>query len=50
MFYFACEFGDEFVLLPIILKKQLLALQGLTRNETCNIKSENVHCWYRKSK
>lgn len=50
MFYFACEFRDEFLLLPIILKKQLLVLESLTLKNTCNIKSENLHCWYRKTK
>lgn len=50
MFYFACGFRDEFVLLPIILKKQLLVIQSLTLKETCNIKYENLHCWYRKTK
>lgn len=50
VFYFACEVRDEFVLLSVFLAKQLLVLQRLTMKKTCNIKSENLHCWYRKNK
>lgn len=48
VFYFACEFKDEFTLLSIFL--ELLILQKLTMKKACNIKSENLHCWYRKNK
>lgn len=50
MFYFACEFGDEFMLLSIFLEKGLFILQKFTMKKPCNIKFENSHCWYRKSK
>lgn len=44
VFYFACEFRDEFMLLSIFLEKQLLILQMWTMKKACDIKSENLHC------
>lgn len=45
VFYFACEFRDEFMLLSIFLEKQLLILQKLTMKKACDITSEHLHCW-----
>lgn len=40
VFYFPCEFRDEFMLLSIFLEEQLLILQKLTMEKASNIKFE----------